>query len=89
MPQQPSRANYVWFVEPIGDKTNGIIAQNCSAEDFMEGVLCEDGNRHNLWECAPAVRNVLIDSRKRLSLKFKIFCKKGRGQIKDVSFLYE
>ena len=80
---------YLWYLEPIGAWTNGVIARCCAKEDFLSEVICADGRRHSLWRCAEEVRDAVVASKIILELKFRIFCREGNGEIRNVSFLFK
>ena len=85
--------HYHWFVAPEDAHTNEVIAENCSDEDFSTNVRCADGVRRNLWRCTKQVRDALVANKKKLNLKFEVFCSQGAGpfigRIRDVGFLFK
>ena len=78
---------YTWFAEPKGDQTNKVIANMIDACDneshILEGVICEDGQPHNLWELRDFhMVGELNASRKNLQLRFDIWVREGNGLIR-------
>lgn len=82
------RNPYRWFLEPLDDRTNRIIANHCSPEDACWNVQCADGFSHNLWRCSFKICRVFIASKVESQLRFNVFCQKDHGKIKNVNFLF-
>lgn len=86
-------SDYVWFVEPLNADTNSIIgkeinAREISEEKFLENVFCGDHQRRSLWQCSNQLLAMLQKSKKSLGLQFRIFNKRGNGQIRECKFFY-
>jgi hypothetical protein len=79
--------HYTWYLEPRNDLTNGAIAKCCPEEDFLCGVACADNKRRNLWRCSQDICHTVATS-KGAGFSFRVFCEKGNGQIRDVTFLF-
>ena len=95
MAKEEKERSYLWFVEPLGNvtHTNEVISKNLeeSADDshnFREGIICSDGQKHNLWYCASyeQAKN-FWRSRFTLQIDIKIWCQEGQGQIRPHAFL--
>jgi len=78
----------VWFIEPLDSNTNIAFDQQISDDNFTAGVLCEDGKRHNLWECPFWLLASFQRSSRTMGLQFRIFNRFGNGQIRECEFLY-
>ncbi len=84
-----SRKIYTWFVGPKDKDTNETISQELSEENFLRGITCADGKKHNLWRCSFEFISMLSKSKVSLNLNFDVFNKEGKyGKIrKSPSFL--
>lgn len=79
--------SYAWFVEPAGknhDRTNGVISQILPPENAIEGVVCADGERHNLWRCTSwETIGKLQSCSSDMGLHFRVWVQEGRhGKIR-------
>lgn len=43
--------NFIWYLEPLNPHTNEVIGKNVGEENAQEDVVCDDGERRNLWRC--------------------------------------
>lgn len=68
--------HYAWYACPMDDHTNKALAGLPDVE-FAGSVLCEDGQRREMWEVGRAVVSSLQRSRSSLSLSFGIFVREG------------
>jgi hypothetical protein len=84
-----AQKRYEWFVEPGNDATNAVVAQYVPEENFKDGVMCSDGKRHYLWGCPSSLVTSLWKSKDSLKLDFRVFCKEGGGQIRDVTVIFK
>lgn len=83
------KREYIWFVEPLDSDTNEVISQQPTENNFNSGIVCADGQRHNLWTCSYQLATSLTKSKKSLDLHFKIWGKEGRCEkIRDKTFLF-
>jgi len=81
---------YDWFIEPQDSHTNNIFSQNIDEENYMEGVICADGQRRNLWRCRINLISYFWRSRNDLEIRFKIFNRELLyGKIRDCTFLFK
>jgi len=75
-----------WFVEPLDANTNKVIAQELAEEAEerkMRNLICQDGKRHNLWQCPFRLIQRLFLSQETLHLKFKVYTRQGsHGKIR-------
>lgn len=88
------KREYEWFLEPCGDVaySNEILSRNIgSEENALKDVPCSDGVSRNLWRCPTGLVFMLWRSRGNFGTKFKmkIFCREGKGQIRNVTFLFK
>ncbi len=80
---------YDWFVEPLNKETNDLLASALEETSFCENIFCEDGHLHNLWQCTAPLISYLKGSRRRISsIRFRVFSRKGQGEIRECTFLY-
>ena len=83
---------YIWYIEPIGDRTNKAIYEYCkniSLDDIIEPAICADGKKHNLWECSFETAMYFYESKQNLNLRFEIWGKQGfKGKIRKKTFLF-
>ena len=81
---------YEWFVEPQNSHTNNIFSQNIDEEDYLEGLICADKQKHNLWRCRISLIRYLWHSRDDLEIRFRIFNRElPYGKIRDCTFLFK
>lgn len=87
---------YEWFVEPLGDVShaNEVISRALNTavgndENLLTQKTCADGRPHNLWDCSREDARRLWDSRESAGISIKIWCKKGRGKIRNADFLFK
>lgn len=75
-----------WFVEPLDANTNRIIAQELEEETEERknrNLICQDGKKHNLWQCSFQLIQRLVLSQQTLGLKFRVYSKQGKyGKIR-------
>jgi len=87
-----SRRSYVWYVEPLDKKTNGVIAGSFSLEipevKFIKKRIDGDGRFLNLWICPFTLITALKKTKRDLGLNFRIYSQVGQGQIRECTFLY-
>ncbi|MDP2741258.1 MAG: hypothetical protein Q8O66_01040 [bacterium] len=88
------KREHEWFLEPCGDvaHSNEIISKIMGVEEnAMQDMLCTDGKRRNLWRCPSGLVFMIWKSRGNFgkSFKIKIFCREGKGKIRDVTFLFK
>ena len=77
----------VWYVEPLDPTTNKVIAEFLTETEIHHGVVCKDKRPHNLWDCDYRFIGRLIAATGQLSLKFKLFRRRGGGQIEEWRFV--
>lgn len=90
------KSSQIWYVEPQNSHTNTVFAGELPGENFLSGILCADGKRHNLWICPDyqAVQS-FWDSREDKKLNFEIygaFAPKGGSRyakIRKCTFLFK
>lgn len=79
--------NYRWYVEPLDEHTNGIIARELTVTECAEEKLCADNVRRNLWECGRKWLTYLKRSSTTAQLRFKVFVQEGfNGRIREWKF---
>lgn len=89
------KREYKWFVEPLQDAShaNAVIAralaQEVCGQNCCETVMCEDGQRRNLWSCPAGLAQRLWESRKTLGISINIWVREGNGQIRNGTFLFQ
>jgi len=86
-----SKQKCEWFLEPQDAQSNQIIAQEISEENFCRSVLCQDGEKRNLWLVPFSLVKFFWKS-KSCGIDIKIFNRAinsgtSRGKVKDVTFL--
>ena len=81
---------YTWYLEPRGDVafTNELLGKNLGEENALQGVVCSDNKKRNLWRCPSGMVFTLYQSRKTMRISFGIFCQEGKGQIRRVTKWY-
>lgn len=87
-----AKREYEWFLEPTGNVsfTNEVLGKNLGEENAMEGVLCQDGKKRNLWRCPSGMVIMLWRSRSNLKITFRIFSKAlPNGQVRECTFLFK
>ncbi|KKU65435.1 MAG: hypothetical protein UX89_C0029G0007 [Parcubacteria group bacterium GW2011_GWA2_47_16] len=77
-----------WFVEPLDPQTNAAIAEFLTVTEIHDGVVCADGESHDLWDCDYRFISRLIGAAKRFGLKFRVFRRRGQGQIEEWRFAF-
>lgn len=74
--------SYRWYVEPLDSHTNEVIGRYDRFHDeifCLFGVICDDGKKHDLWECESRSTLTKIENSKReLNLHFSIWVQEGR-----------
>lgn len=83
------KQDYVWFIAPQDARTNEIIFKELQLPEHstQQELVCKDGKKRNMWECSYEAVNKLIQSRRQLKLRFRIFNQRGRyGQIREWTF---
>ena len=84
-----AKREYEWFLEPKDSYTNEVILKNIDDENASLDVVCEDGERRNLWRCPSGKVFMLWRSRSDLQIRFRIFSRElPNGKIKDCTFLF-
>jgi len=84
------RIELQWFIEPLDEETNEILAKILPEENAIFG--CRNGKkrtRHNVWlcQCFDDVRR-LLRSRLSRGIEFKIFYRqKGEREITECALL--
>ncbi len=85
MSKEMRRPVYSWYIEPLDEHTNEVIArelaQECDAPE--RGRRCSDGKPHDLWRCRHILIERLRASRKRFNLRFRAYGQKGNGPIRE------
>ncbi len=88
-----AKQTYIWYVEPLNEQTNAVIYEYLKNRDLdtnMEPATCEDGKKHNLWECSIEAVKSLYASKEDLNLRFEIWGKQGfNGKIRKKTFLFK
>lgn len=83
---------YTWYIEPLNDRANEAIyecSKNIDLDATIEPAICEDGKKHNLWECSIEAIKLLCSSRQDFNLKFEVWGKERfQGKIRKKSFLF-
>lgn len=49
---KPNPKPTLWYVEPIGQLTNQVLAEYFQEDRFVRRKLCVDGKRRNLWKAS-------------------------------------
>lgn len=76
-----------WYVEATGH-TNEVIASELSAENAHKSVLCQDGEKRDLWECTYRFVSQLLKNEVEGQLQFKVFYRESSyGPVKPWPFL--
>jgi len=81
-----TKRKYVWYIEPLDSATNEVLSRELAG--FSRKVICEDSKKHNLWDCSWDFVFALKKSKKHLDLKFRVFNRRGMGQIREFKFPY-
>ncbi len=81
-----AKREYMWFIEPLDSNTNKVLSGELTM--FGRKVLCEDGEKHNLWNCSWDFVSSFKKSRSDKNLKFNVFNRCGKGQIREFKFPY-
>ncbi len=76
-----AKVRYTWFIEPLDSHTNEVLARRLPEENASCHTL-EDGQEHNLWQCASDFVWFLKRSQENLALRFKVYNKAGQGKIR-------
>lgn len=63
----------VWYLEALDAYTNEVIASEVPSEQTHRGILCQDGQKRDFWECKYATIAKLLRNEKQLQLHFKVF----------------
>ena len=75
-----------WFLEPRDSESNAILFKNLGAsdDDYIYGVICDDGERHSLIRCLWVSVDLAIRSRRTIPrLAFRVWNQEGiRGKIR-------
>ncbi len=83
---------YIWYVEPLNDRANEAIyecSKNIDLDATIEPATCEDGKKHNLWECSIEALKSLCSNRQGFNLKFEVWGKERfQGKIRKKTFLF-
>lgn len=80
-------ANKRWYVEATGH-TNEVIARELPEENAHKGILCQDGEKRDLWECEYAFIAKLLKNETSAKLQFEVFYRESRyGPVKPWPFL--
>ena len=84
---------YQWFVEPLDDLTNSMIAryladQNQAGDDHQAVTILDKENRpHSVWQVEYNVITLLSNSTRQVVLHFRVFNRAGgRGPIRPWKF---
>ena len=78
-----------WFIEPKDAATNSILSECLPGENAKTDVLCEDGQKRNLWECQHSLVAMLCRSALApyFHARFGIFRKEGKfGKVRPWKF---
>lgn len=81
-----------WYIDTSGDAhTNEVVARLLQAEipaiDQSSFVLCQDGERRDLWKVSYATITKLKNSKSQLNLKFTVFKRDGKyGPVRKWDF---
>lgn len=81
---------YVYYIEAMGNVayTNKVLASNIDEEDALQGVLCKDGVRRDLWRCSSGKAFAIWSSRhnwEELGFRIRIWEQEGNGEIRIAS----
>lgn len=93
---------YTYYLEPVKSNfahTNEVISKmladtaspssdSSAGTDILRGVICADGNEHNLYRCPHGLLFMLWCSRKNLEINFRVFAQEGNGKIRDITKWY-
>lgn len=86
------KRRYSWYFEPQDAHTNEVIGKyinNLSEKDGSDAgkLLCQDGQKRDLWQCAYWVITRFLINRDQLKLKFGVFVREGAsGPIRQWQF---
>jgi len=73
-----------WFIETLDDDTKKYVSQEISEINFQPNMVCQDGEKHNLWFCSHAFILEMRKRRENFNLKFKVFNREGKdGEIEE------
>jgi hypothetical protein len=79
-----------WFIEPLNAQTNEVISKSqqfLSEEKMLNGVTCEDEEKHQLWEVNDyAFVTKLCCCRRQFGLSFNVWNQTGTGKIRLWTF---
>ena len=80
--------HYTWYLEPINDDahTNKVFASELNEKEACRGMLCQDGQKRNLWRCDYNAVGIMRQNREQLNLRFRVFVQEGGGKIREFSF---
>lgn len=77
-----------WYVEVKNAHTNEVVARELPAENAQKGVLCQDGEKRDLWMCDYKFITKILENEQELQLKFLVLYREGRyGPVKPWPFL--
>ena len=86
---------YRWYIEPLGNvaHANEVIArwlhEETDAESACNEKVCEDGKKHNLWDChSRNAAEKIWQSRDSLHITIEIWSKEGGGKIRKITHLF-
>ena len=76
-----------WYIEPLNQITNAILADvvDCAEEKFIKEVEDTKGDRHDVWELPSFLKVNFFLKSTHSSLDFKVFNKRGNGRLNDVT----
>lgn len=77
----PTIGNHRWFVEPLSEKTNTVLAGELPAENAHFGIRDIDGVQRNLWECSRRFITMLKRHARERELTFRVFLEESSGDI--------
>jgi hypothetical protein len=69
----------VWYLEARDVHTNEVIAREVSAELTHQGVLCQDGQKRDFWECDYHTVAKLLRNETQAQLCFTVFYRECRN----------
>ncbi|MDO8482580.1 MAG: hypothetical protein Q7S86_02045 [bacterium] len=82
-----AKVQTTWFVEPLDATTNRVIAEFLTETEIHHDIKCADKKSHDLWDCNYRFIGRLIAVTGQLDLKFRLFRRKGQGQIEKWQFV--